>query len=262
MPPNEPTVPAGEYTSSCGGCRIQTAPDGITDASAAGQKALFCSDCTKTCGKRIPSSLDLSECKVEDGASIYNSNGQLMCEEPLPSNQENLPVGSFSSSCYGCSVMGSTVTYTACLDGEKARHLSSFDGSECKSIGNNHGKLQCDDGPANPAPLAANDPNLPAGSYSSSCHGCSVTGNILTCAGCKDGDVSSLDISNCRSVANVGGTLHCQDVKNKFYDPSKEATAHSKDAIEQGHENIEQPTAADLHVEASSPTGRRDGEEL
>lgn len=241
MPENEPTVPDGDYKTSCGGCRIQGAPAGITDPGAAEDKTLFCSDCTKTCGARITSQIDLSKCKVEDGANIYNSNGQLTCREPLPSNQDNLPAGSYSSSCHGCSVTQSKLTCTACLDAAKERHLSSIDFPGCKSLGNNHGKLQCDDA----------ETSIP-GSYSSSCQGCSLTGVILTCSRCKSDNgqeiQSSLDTSNCRSVGNSQGKLRCTEVmaeKDAQLDKEQQTATH----LDTDLENAAQDTSGRLDRE-------------
>jgi len=256
MPENELSVPDGDYKSSCGGCRIQSVPAGITDPSAAQQKRLFCTDCTKTCGARIASEIDLSNCKVEDGANIYNSNGVLACREPLPPNQDNLPAGSFSSSCHGCSVTKNTLKCTACLDEAKERHVSSIDFSGCKWLGNNHGKLFCVDEPEGPEPKPAR--TSIGGSYFSSCRGCSVAGDILTCDSCKNGNdhdiPARLDISNCRSVANSAGTLHCTDAMAEY--------VPSQSDLERGYNDKEQAIAAELDVEAPSSTSRPDREDL
>jgi len=232
LPENENGIPAGDYKDSCGGCRIQAAPEGITEQDVAGQKMLICSDCPKSCGKRIEASIDLIKCKTEDGANIYNHNGELMCEQPLPSNAENLPLGSFSSSCHGCSVAGNTLTCTDCLDGAKERHVSSIDTTTCTSFGNNHGKLECADAAPETAKhettsssesknegdprqaVADNEDNLPPGTYTSSCGGCYVLGAFLTCRECLGENevrhLSSLDVSHCKFIGNNGGQLRCE----------------------------------------------------
>lgn len=262
MPENEIGIPTGDYKDSCGGCRVQAAPEGLTEQDVAKQKMLICSDCPKSCGTRIEASIDLGKCKVEDGANIYNHNGELKCDEPLPGNAENLPHGSFSSSCHGCSIAGTILTCTDCLDGAKERHLSSIDTSTCKSFGNNHGKLECADAAAETAKsdttssseakneadprqaVAENEDNIPAGTYTSSCGGCYILGTFLTCRECLGENevrhLSSLDISNCKSIGNNAGQLECEheDALSKEPDEhdsvsdSGAETHHSKGAPE------------------------------
>jgi len=96
------------------------------------------------CGARVEARLDLSQCKVSDGATIYNSNGELKCNKPLPVNAASLPEGSFSESCYGCSVSGDILECRACLDEAKEWRLTSLDVSNCQFTGNHQGKLVCE----------------------------------------------------------------------------------------------------------------------
>lgn len=141
LPANEIEIPDGDYKQSCGGCRIQRE----NFLSEARPKYLLCSHCTKTCGKHVESSLDLSSCKSEDGDIIFNQDGNLKCEDPLPSNQDNLPYGSFSSSCYGCSLSGSLLSCSACIDDDRVRRSSSIDLNTCRYVGNVMGHLTCED---------------------------------------------------------------------------------------------------------------------
>ena len=61
--------------------------------------------------------------------------------------------------------------------------------------------------------------NLPAGSYLSSCTGCSVEGGILTCTSCGRTDGSSLaasvPVGGCSSFENNNGVITCLDSVHK-----------------------------------------------
>mmetsp|Transcript_19803 Transcript_19803/g.31620 ORF Transcript_19803/g.31620 Transcript_19803/m.31620 type:complete len:169 (-) Transcript_19803:47-553(-) len=100
MPDNAGDVPAGDYTGSCNGCRLE--PEGGS--------VLFCSHCAKTCGKRVEAKLDLAACRASGSVEFVNRDGTLKCEAPLPPNAEGLPEGTFEASCAGCSVADGTLT--------------------------------------------------------------------------------------------------------------------------------------------------------
>lgn len=135
MPDNEPGVPEGDYLQSCNGCKLQADDD-----------ELYCSHCMKSCGKRVMAILyDVKKCKVGDGAKIYNFDGSLVCEDPLPENDGGIPDGTYQFSCYGCSMVEMNLTCTACLDEARGRHHTTIPITGCSSFGNLAGKLQCDE---------------------------------------------------------------------------------------------------------------------
>mmetsp|Transcript_128068 Transcript_128068/g.239695 ORF Transcript_128068/g.239695 Transcript_128068/m.239695 type:complete len:472 (-) Transcript_128068:347-1762(-) len=135
MPDNEAGVPEGDYLQSCNGCKLQADDD-----------ELYCSHCMKSCGARVMAIMyDVKKCKVDNGAKIYNFDGSLVCEDPLPENDGGIPDGSYQFSCYGCSMIEMNLTCTACLDEARGRHHTTIPLAGCTSFGNLAGKLQCDE---------------------------------------------------------------------------------------------------------------------
>lgn len=59
---------------------------------------LICTHCPKSCGARVPSSIDVSECSHGFG----NNEGKLVCDGPP--NQDGLPPGSYQQTCGGCTL--------------------------------------------------------------------------------------------------------------------------------------------------------------
>jgi len=93
---------------------------------------------------------------------------------------------------------------------------ASIDLDSCKvedgaNIVNSGGSLACEE-PL--PPLPANAADIPAGSYSGSCHGCAVSEGVLTCSACLDAakarHLASIDVSACKSFDNSNGVLKCE----------------------------------------------------
>jgi len=70
------------------------------------------------------------------------------------------------------------------------------------------GRLKCKE------PLPPNAADAPLGSYLSSCHGCAVTADVLSCS-CVNGSGeafdTSIDLSDCgpEGISNQEGSLQC-----------------------------------------------------
>jgi len=76
-----------------------------------------------------------------------------------------------------------------------------------------------------PATAKPNEPNIPEGSYKTSCLGCSVTDDVLSCTHCQTGQhritkESSIGIHACGindSFGNVNGELKCEPKRRRSY---------------------------------------------
>lgn len=77
--------------------------------------------------------------------NIFNFDGTLVCEDPLPPNDDGLPEGTYLFSCYGCHMVEGNLTCTHCLDEARARHNTTIRIAGCNMFGNRAGKLQCDE---------------------------------------------------------------------------------------------------------------------
>ncbi len=84
--------------------------------------------------------------------------------------------------------------------------------ADCSAFGNSGGQLICD------AP--ANADGIPAGSYTDSCGGCAIDGDVLSCSHCSGTDgghhastlaVSSCDAADGQQIGNSDGQLACED---------------------------------------------------
>ena len=62
-----------------------------------------------------------------------------------------------------------------------ASNLDTSTCSEAATVTNSAGKLACKE------PPPANAEGVPQGTYLGSCHGCTVTSNVLSCTQCGDG---------------------------------------------------------------------------
>eukprot|EP00931_Biecheleriopsis_adriatica_P001121 TRINITY_DN101348_c0_g1_i1.p1 TRINITY_DN101348_c0_g1~~TRINITY_DN101348_c0_g1_i1.p1 ORF type:complete len:104 (+),score=12.45 TRINITY_DN101348_c0_g1_i1:255-566(+) len=85
--------------------------------------------------------------------------------------------------------------------------MSECDPAAGHRIVNAAGRLECH------APLPPNAEGLPAGSFEESCHGCKMSGAVLTCV-CFDESrqtkETSLETTNCAWIGNQKGTLACE----------------------------------------------------
>ena len=193
--------PVGSYSQSCKSC------------SMAGS-ALSCS-CVGKNGSLQSSTLDTNSC---DASGVWNKNGALTCNAantaPSPDNSSvNLPTGTYSNSCNGCSMNGSTI---ACSCANKQGHYqsTSLDTKTCSSteVWNNDGALRCISEKSVPVPTPPS--TLPAGSYSQSCNACSLSGSMLSCS-CKTKSGTSIfttiNSANCGTsgISNQNGELTC-----------------------------------------------------
>ena len=80
-------------------------------------------------------------------ANFGNNNGQLVCD--APANAEGLPAGTYQSSCGGCQLDGETLSCSHCrAPSEPLYRESAIQVGGCSVIGNDHGKLVCEDAPA------------------------------------------------------------------------------------------------------------------
>ena len=133
MPANAADIPAGDYKTSCRGCKLE---DG--EASV-----LACSHCEKPCGARIPSRLDTSSCT--DGSTVTNSAGKLSCKPPPPINAPDVPTGTYLGSCNGCTVTDDLLSCSECTDGAGNKHATSLrlDTCDVSTISNEQGSLSC-----------------------------------------------------------------------------------------------------------------------
>ena len=94
-----------------------------------------------------------------------------------------------------------------CKDVRGNMVYNDFRRGNCRSVGNNNGRLVCEDS-------GNGGQQLPPGSYIQSCSSCDVRRNVLSCI-CQDkngrGNRTSLELRFCRGpVANDDGHLTCQ----------------------------------------------------
>eukprot|EP00527_Entomoneis_sp_CCMP2396_P005965 CAMPEP_0198141350 /NCGR_PEP_ID=MMETSP1443-20131203/4381_1 /TAXON_ID=186043 /ORGANISM="Entomoneis sp., Strain CCMP2396" /LENGTH=223 /DNA_ID=CAMNT_0043804079 /DNA_START=234 /DNA_END=906 /DNA_ORIENTATION=+ len=169
-------------------------------------------------------SSDVSSCDA-----FANYNGGLVCDsEP---NKEGVPQGTYLDSCGGCNVSVEPVEgedyaqtvlrCSACKDSDGSPHngLTELIIDDCNLVGNNHGKLVCEDA----RHLDGSSQGLPDGPYLQTCKGCSYFENhdpypILRCSSCqhsRNGVASSARLSlqsginSCHSISNQDGRLVC-----------------------------------------------------
>ena len=188
-----------------------------------------------------------------------NANGQLVCD--LEPHHDGVPPGSYLNSCGGCrvavqdvydettgDVTGQTVLEcSGCKDGtgNMRERSTSLVIDECVRVGNNHGRLVCEnDGQNNPQPdngdattTTTASPwttQLPPGPYLDSCSGClletpDTTGkrhSILRCSACNtrpdnpEGRRVPAELvltrpHKCDEVVNRFGQLRCRVVKQQ-----------------------------------------------
>lgn len=230
--PNEEGVPPGTYLTSCEECKF------VYDIESS-EKMLQCTRCSKECGTKVVTN------KISVGAceSFGNSDGMLVCDN-LPTNEWNLPNGTYKNSCGGCKLENSNevddndsggvavhivLSCLACKDSNGETHSSTLiieRDSGCNRIGNREGSLVCEEDMQ-----LEEDAELPEGTYKDSCSGCLLTSGgennenhddtaygVLSCSACKDGQgethTSTLRIEeegDCLAIGNREGVLLCED---------------------------------------------------
>eukprot|EP00933_Yihiella_yeosuensis_P046032 TRINITY_DN41501_c0_g1_i1.p1 TRINITY_DN41501_c0_g1~~TRINITY_DN41501_c0_g1_i1.p1 ORF type:complete len:250 (-),score=38.57 TRINITY_DN41501_c0_g1_i1:95-844(-) len=141
------------------------------------------------------------------------------CQQPPPSNANDIPEGAYQDTCNGCKLEanGAKLSCSHCMKADRSRVTATLElrPGTCKleeghKIRNVDGDLVCE------PPLPENGPNLPRGSYLTSCFGCNVRFGKLICSDCYDAvkrrAPSSAALQNCRSFSNTDGRLICDDV--------------------------------------------------
>jgi len=101
---------------------------------------LLCSHCRKPCGAQVQSSISISSC---ESRTFSNSAGHLICDEPALSNSDNIPLGTYSNSCNGCSVTEEILSCSQCRSPDGLLHASQVNFSNCEGIENDNGILLC-----------------------------------------------------------------------------------------------------------------------
>jgi len=139
-----------------------------------------------------------------------------MCTEKIP-NEENIPPGSYKTSCWACAVAtddDNELLTCECEDSQEELRRTYYylDGS-CIAFKNIDGKLICDEEIQNP-----DYKQLPKGAYLDECGKCTFNGatRLLECDACRDkaGGLhkTSLQVpkENCDIVCDMGN-LRCKD---------------------------------------------------
>lgn len=222
QPPPQANIPGGSYTDSC------------RNIVVAGSRLI--ADCQTARGYYVPTGLDLRRCR---GSDIWNEDGELVCDgaprsTPKPEVVE-LPRGSYQNSCQDASVAGIYLS-AACQMSGGGMNFTSIPYRDCRGdIFNANGDLGCDGMDVRVAPLiqpavapveppldetgepivnARRQQALPGGSWSDSCRGATVSGDILA-AECLDGQgnwvPTALPVSSCNGaeIVNQNGQLSC-----------------------------------------------------
>ena len=130
----------------------------------------------------------------------------------MPPNAFDIPAGPYMDSCNGCGVVddvGLRCTHCSKTCGKRVLSEQSWTGNCDGTISNRDGALMC---------LPSNAANLPPGNFEGSCHGCSATETVLSCAGCLDSagtsHPASVDVAGCTGgFGNEQGKLVCMDAE-------------------------------------------------
>jgi hypothetical protein len=219
--PNGRNLPPGSYLEQCDGCSLVHQ-----------QTILSCTHCPTYQNRGHidgVSSIAVSKCQL-----FGFINGKLDCD--VVSDGSTLPPGTYQNSCNNCHVVGYYVWCAACMDKDGGvGERTQLDYRGCKSIGNSHGKLMCDDECNNNANNNNNNEHakrstkifldsnvgMPTGNYHSSCVGCTVLKDhttllpvTLSCALCRGGEnngPSSITLLGCRYFSALKGRLICED---------------------------------------------------
>mmetsp|Transcript_6099 Transcript_6099/g.7495 ORF Transcript_6099/g.7495 Transcript_6099/m.7495 type:complete len:169 (-) Transcript_6099:254-760(-) len=138
--PNEEGIPPGTYLQSCNGCGLAADVDGT-------RNMLQCSQCPKPCGAVVRSNI----VHIDACEAFGNNAGKLVCD--TPSNEEELPDGTYLGSCEGCRLTdgeggNAVLSCSACKNTKGGTDESDFtilSEGGCKVIGNDDGRLVCED---------------------------------------------------------------------------------------------------------------------
>eukprot|EP00727_Mastigamoeba_balamuthi_P010050 m51a1_g5668 hypothetical protein (978) ;mRNA; f:919970-924001 len=145
--PNQPGIPPGDYTDTCGGCRI----DG---------NLLKC-ECKDSTGEFRDTQIVVSSCP---SGAFANKEGALACGEAKqqqsptrapkedvaraqePQDWTGLPEGTYRQSCEACKASDPPKTLTCnCKDGDGSLHQTTVYTDRCHHFDNHNGKLVCGD---------------------------------------------------------------------------------------------------------------------
>ena len=79
-----------------------------------------------------------------EGASVTNNAGTLKCKESLPPNADNVPDGSYTGSCHGCTVSDDALS-CSCFNGAGDAFPTTLALPCAGTIGNAEGQLRCEE---------------------------------------------------------------------------------------------------------------------
>lgn len=141
--PNAADVPPGPYLQSCQGCQLAQSSSGRSADTPGTPVMLVCPLCRSAAGKQVISSFNLLDC-LPPGI-LHNVDGRLNCEA---GNANDIPPGSYSDSCRGCSLQRGDPSRLKCrcraADGSEKE--TSYDLRKCpapRSLINQDGFLGC-----------------------------------------------------------------------------------------------------------------------
>eukprot|EP00933_Yihiella_yeosuensis_P011803 TRINITY_DN119528_c0_g1_i1.p1 TRINITY_DN119528_c0_g1~~TRINITY_DN119528_c0_g1_i1.p1 ORF type:complete len:175 (+),score=27.61 TRINITY_DN119528_c0_g1_i1:168-692(+) len=163
----------------------------------------------------------------------------------MPENAADIPTGEYQNTCNGCRLEENMLLCSHCAKACGKRIESSVDLSSCNwqdggKIINHDGTLRCED------PLPPNGDNLPQGTFSGSCHGCKVEGDLLECVACLDGaqnrHLTSIRLSACTHFGNKEGELACDEGGESFEDVMK--TEFARSSYSEDVKNVPEETGA------------------
>ncbi len=184
--------PAGSYQQTCNDISVK--------------KGNLYAKCQDTKGKAHSAKL----AQYEKCSDISNKNGKLECSGGGEGGVPSQPRGSYTSSCHGIRMKGTTL-HAICksLDGRELP-TSLKDANRCsEGVANINGILNCEVSDV-----------LPPGSYIATCKDVRLQGTTLL-ASCDDGknhwlNASLRDAHKCNGdIANQNGALRCTAIKRE-----------------------------------------------
>jgi hypothetical protein len=142
--------------------------------------------------------------------------GALVLAGLAPAGAQNLPAGSYQSSCTNIYTQGPTL-FASCTAPNGSRVASSLNFTQCPrgaDIANNGGRLGCNGGGNRPG-YGGGGGGVPQGSYLQSCTHVHVNGaQLVASCSAPNGQMvrSSMPLGACRhggDIANNAGRLGC-----------------------------------------------------
>jgi len=198
-------------------------------SSPTGTYGPTCSDCQVDCGV-----LDNCKCIESDGFvsyqngpfnyydcmgySVANIDGRLSCQE----DQCGTPTGTYGLTCKGCEINCGVLENCNCIENDwwVSYPNAPFNYHDCvnNSVANIDGRLSCQEDKC----------TTPSGTYDQTCTNCNVNCGVLEHCICKDSDGfttlqnAPFNYTACMnySVANIDGSLSCQDTCGKQNQPT------------------------------------------